>query len=99
MEDFNMNRYETVIILDTEISEQTRKNVIAKIVNYISENGKITEEKDLRERTLAYEINGHKKGYYYSFDFEATANSIPELERIYRITDEILKFIVIRRIN
>lgn len=92
-----MNNYETVMILNAEISEQTRKDVIAKIANYISENGKIIEEKGFGVRTLAYEIKKHQKGYFYLFDFEATASSIPELERIYRITDEVLKFIVIKK--
>lgn len=91
-----MNKYETAMILNNEITKEQRNNVIANIKNYILENGTITEEQDLGEKTLAYEVNKHKKGYYYLVKFKAKSTSISELERIYRITDEVLKFIVVR---
>ena len=69
-----MNKYETAIIINNEI----------------------TEEQDLGEKRLAYEVNKHNKGYYYLIKFNAKATCTSELERIYRITDEILKFIVVR---
>ena len=49
------------------------------------------------KRKLAYEIKKNKEAYYIQFDFEAKPESITELERVYRITDDILKFIVIRK--
>lgn len=91
-----MNKYETAIIINDEITEEQRNNIITKVKNYILENGTINEEQDLGEKTLAYEVNNHKKGYYYVIKFNAKATSISELERIYRITDEILKFIVVK---
>ena len=91
-----MNKYETVMIINNEITEEQRNSIITKVKKYILENGIITEEQDLGEKRLAYEVNNHKKGYYYSIKFNAKATSISELERIYRITDEVLKFIVIR---
>ena len=91
-----MNKYETVMIINNEITKEQRNNVIAKVKEYILENGTIIEERDLGEKTLAYEVNKHKKGYYYLNKFNANPTSISELERIYRITDEILKFIVVR---
>ena len=91
-----MNKYETVMIINNEITKEQRNNVIARVKNYILENGTITEEQDLGERTLEYEVNKHKKGYYYLIKFNAKPTSISELERIYRITGEVLKFIVIR---
>lgn len=91
-----MNKYETVMILSNEITEEQRNNVITKIKKYILENGTITEEQDVGERKLAYEVNKQNVGYYYVIKFKSKATSISELERIYRITDEILKFIVIR---
>lgn len=91
-----MNKYETIIILNNEISEERRINVINKVKSYILSNGTITEEQDLGEKILAYKVREHKKGYYYLIKFKAKTTDIPELERIYRITDEILKFIVVR---
>jgi len=94
-----MNSYETVIILSSEISKDERINAIKKIKNYIEQNGKITKVEDIGLRKFAYEIRKQKEGYYYSIFFEAPAESIYELERIYRITDEILKFIVVKLDN
>ena len=68
-----------------------------KITNYIKENGKIVKEDDIGARKLAYEIKKQKEGYYYLIEFEAESSIIDELQRIYRITDTVLKFITIRK--
>ena len=49
------------------------------------------------KKTLAYEIKKCKEGIYLLFNFEAKPDSIAELERVYRITDEIMKFIVVKK--
>ncbi len=92
-----MNKYETVMILNSTISEESRNNAIEKVKNYIQENGEIEKTEDIGKRKLAYEIKKNKEGYYYIIEFMAEPESIVELERIYRITDEILKFIVVRK--
>ena len=48
-------------------------------------------------KKLAYEIKKCKEAYYLVFDYEAEPNSIAEFERVLRITDDVLKFIVIRK--
>ena len=92
-----MNKYETVMILDCNISEEDRKNAIEKIKNYIEKNGEIRKIEDMGKRKLAYEVKKNKEGYYYIIEFSTNPENIAELERIYRITDEILKFIVVRQ--
>ena len=92
-----MNKYETVMILDCNISEEDRKNAIEKIKNYIEKNGEIKKTEDMGKRKLAYEVKKNKEGYYYIIEFTTNPENIAELERIYRITDEILKFIVVRQ--
>ena len=59
-------------------------------------DNEITKEQDLGEKKLAYEVRKSQRGYYYLIKFNAKSTSIAELERIYRITDEIIKFIVVR---
>ena len=92
-----MNKYETVIIMSNEVSDEKRKEVLNKVKDQIIKNGKIDSVEELGERVLAYEIKKHKKAYYYVINFELQAEEIAELERLYRITDEILKFIVVRK--
>ena len=48
------------------------------------------------KKKLAYEIMKQKEGYYVVYKFEANPSLISELERNYRITDEVMKFIVIK---
>ena len=94
-----MNKYESVIIINPNVDEAGLKALQDKFTGLINENGKVEEVKDMGKRKLAYEIKKNTEAYYMVFEFEAKPESIKELERIYRITDEILKFIVVRKEN
>lgn len=91
-----MNKYETVMIVDDTLSQQKKDETIDKILQFIIKNGVAHEKKVLGSRKLAYQIKNNTTGYYCVIKFEANPSMIAELERIYRITDEILKFIVVR---
>lgn len=91
-----MNKYETIFIMKDDITEEQRNNTINKVKKYLNENGKITNTDNKGLMKLAYAIKNHKQGYYYAINFMASSQSINELERIYRITDEILRFITIK---
>lgn len=91
-----MNNYETVFIASNKISDEQRKNVFEKFKKLISTNGTISSTEELGEKKLAYEIRKHSKGFYYVIKFEAESSFIAELERVYRITDEIIKFMVVK---
>ena len=93
----NMNKYETIMILDCNITDECRNNAINKIKKYIESKGKIENTEEIGKRKLAYEIRKKNEGYYYLINFSANPEDIAELERIYRITDEIMKFLVVRR--
>ena len=59
-------------------------------------NGFITKVEELGKKKLAYEIKKCKEGYYAVIYFQAEASVIAELERVYRIKDEIIKYITIK---
>ena len=92
-----MNKYETIFLISNQITEEQRKSIITKIVELISKNGTITNKEELGEKKLAYEIRKHTQAFYYIINFESEAAFVYELERNYRIIDEILKFIVVRQ--
>ena len=94
-----MNKYESVIIINPEVDEAGLKALEEKFTGLINENGKVEEVVDLGKRKLAYEIQKNKEAYYMVFKFEANPTLIAELERVYRITDEVLKFITTRNID
>ena len=92
-----MNKYESIIIINPNLDEAAIKALEEKLTGLINENGKLEEVKDMGKRKLAYEIKKCKEAYYKLFNFEAKPEFISELERIYRITDEIMKFITVKR--
>lgn len=93
-----MNKYESVIIINPSLDEQGIKEVITKFTDLINNNnGKVENVDEMGKRKLAYEIKKQSEGYYVVYTFEANPEFIKELERIYRITDSIMKFITIRK--
>ena len=91
-----MNKYESVIIINPSIEEEGIKNLIKKFSDLINTEGKLETVEEMGKRKLAYEIKKNKEGYYILFNFEAKTTLITELERNYRISDEVIKFIVVR---
>ena len=92
-----MNKYESVIIINPSLEEQGIKDVITKFTDLINSDGKVENVDEMGRRKLAYEIKKQSEGYYVVYTFEANPEFITELERIYRITDSIMKFITIRK--
>ena len=92
-----MNKYETVFIINPNVEEEGIKALIQKFSDLINNDGKVEEVNEMGRRKLAYEIKKNKEGYYVAIDFEANPTLITELERIYRITDDVIKFITVRK--
>lgn len=92
-----MNKYESVIIINPSLEEQGMKDVITKFTDIINKDGKVENVEEVGRKKLAYEIKKNSEGYYVVITFEANPEFITELERIYRITDDIMKFITIRK--
>jgi len=91
-----MNKYESVVIINPNIEEEAVKGLIKKFSDLINKDGKVAEVEELGKKKLAYEIQKQNEGYYLVFHFEANPSLIAELERIFRITDEVIKFMVIK---
>jgi len=91
-----MNRYETVFIINPNVEEEGIKSLIQKFSDLINNDGKVESVEELGKKKLAYEIKKQNEAYYLVFKFEAKPELISELERNYRITDEVIKFIVVK---
>ncbi len=92
-----MNEYETIFLISNRIKEEQRRNVVNKIKELISSNGQIDTTEDLGEKKLAYEIKKHKKAFYYIINFKSKPEFIYNLERNYKLNEEIIKFMTIRK--
>lgn len=92
-----MKFYETMFILKPTLVEEEIKARIDFFKEVITKNGgEIETCLDMGMRNLAYEIKKNKRGYYFVIYFKAEPSLILELERNYRINEEILRFIVIK---
>ena len=92
-----MNKYESVVIINPNVEENAMKELIERFQTLINTDGKLEQVNELGKKKLAYEVKKNKEGYYVVYDFEANPSLIAELERNYRITDEVIKFIVIKK--
>lgn len=91
-----MNKYESVVIVNPNLEEESIKNLIKKFSDLINSDGNVTSVEEMGKRKLAYEIRKQKEGFYVVIKFKAKPELIAELERNYRITDEVIKFIVVK---
>lgn len=91
-----MRFYETMFILKPTLTQEETSAKIEFFKNILLNNGGSIEGViDMGIRNLAYEIKKCKRGYYYVIYFKAEPSLIAELERNYRINEEIIRFIVI----
>lgn len=92
-----MNNYEAVLIFRPDLTDETRNEQLENFKNIINNAGEVTSVDDWGKKKLAYEINDLKDGYYYIVDFKAEADHIKEFERRMRISDSIMRYMVIRK--
>ena len=95
-----MNEYENVIVIKSDLSKEETSKVILKIENNIRNFAEITKKDDLGIKKLAYEIRKNNEGHYLVYQFQVEEKkrefAIREIERFYRITDEVIKFLIIK---
>jgi small subunit ribosomal protein S6 len=91
-----MRKYETVIISDPDLQDQTRTALFDKIRNIIArENGILLDFDDWGSRKLAYEIRKKLRGHYVCLTYGGTGDLVKELERNLGLSDDVMKFMTI----
>ena len=86
-----MNKYETVFIINPNVEEEGIKALVDKFSNVINNDGKVESVENLGKKKLAYEVKKNSEGTYMLINFEAAPSLVAELERVYRITDEVVR--------
>jgi len=92
-----VNKYETIFIINNELGEENVKALVEKFKNLLETSAQLENIDEWGKRRLAYEIEGKNEGYYVLANFSADSSFPQELERIYKITDGIIKYLVIRK--
>ena len=92
-----LKAYETLFVVDADFSEEETKSVVEKFTSLIAQHGEIKEVNEWGRRKLAYPINYKTEGYYVLVNFESGTDFPSELERIFNITDGIIRSIVVSK--
>lgn len=90
-----MQKYESIMVISTKQDEDTIKGLVEKFKNLIETNGTNVSVDEWGKRRLAYLINKESEGYYVLFTFESEADFPAELDRVYKITEGLLRTIII----
>ncbi len=90
-----MRKYETLFVLKPSLDEEARKALIERFTNIIEQDGKVESINEWGNKKLAYEIEKIRDGYYVLVEFLANPDLPRELERNFRISDDVMRFIVV----
>ena len=93
----NKNLYESVIILKGTFTEDEYRQALNEIIEKIKTIIDITKIDEIGLKNLAYEVKKNKKGYYVVIYYKATNQAVLEIERIFRITEDILRFMTVKK--
>ncbi len=91
------NKYESIFIIDSGLDEEATKGIIEKFKGLIESSAALESIEEWGKRKLAYPIEKVNEGYYVMANFSADSTFIHELERVYKITDGVVKYIVINK--
>lgn len=94
-----MNKYETIFIISPEVNEDDTKALVEKMKGLVETSGQLESIDEWGKRKLAYPINDFNEGYYVFINFSSEPNFPHELERMYKITEGIIKDIIIKKDN
>lgn len=92
-----MRRYETMVIVDPDLSSDKREPLFERMEETISQQGgALIVRDDWGPRKLAYEIKKRTRGHYVRFDYCGNGELVSELERFCRIDDRVMKYMTIQ---
>ena len=91
-----MRRYESVFIVNPELSEEQRQPVFDKLKGLVSQDqGMLVKFDEWGHKRLAYEIKKHTRGYYVLMEFCGDGALVKEIERNMRLDDRVLKYMTV----
>ncbi|MGI6711333.1 MAG: 30S ribosomal protein S6 [Bacillota bacterium] len=92
-----MREYEAMYIIRPDLDEEATQAVISKFSSLIESNGgELVKMEPWGKRRLAYEINKIREGYYVLLKFKGDAKVPFELERNFKISDEIIRYLILK---
>ncbi len=92
-----MRHYENLVILKPTLTAEEMEAAIANIeANITKDGGEIVAREAKGMKRLAYEINKNARGYFHIMYFKIAPTAIAEIERLYRINEDVLRFVTVK---
>ena len=90
-----MAKYETMLVTSAALDEETTTALVGKFKSLIEANGTIEAVDEWGKRRLAYPINDENEGVYTVITFTSEPTFPAELDRVYKITDGVLRTMIV----
>jgi len=93
-----MKAYELLYIIRPDLDEEATTALVDRLSGLVATNGgdNLTVEK-WGKRRLAYEIQDYKEGQYILMNFEGEGRTSQEIERVMKISDDVIRFLTVRK--
>lgn len=91
-----MNKYETIFVVNSTLGEDATKALVEKFTSLIGSNAEVEKIDEWGNRRFAYPIEDLTEGYYVLVKFASNPEFPAELDRIYNITDGILRSLIVK---
>ena len=89
--------FESIIILQPNLTDEEKSKVVNDYKEYFKKiSDQEVEVDDRGKRKLAYQIKDNTEGYFISYYFDAKEHDISDLEKQYRLDDNVIKFMTIK---
>lgn len=93
-----MNKYELLVILSAELTDESKEELTKKITDLIASKGGVVGNVDKQGvKKLTYRINGKSEGYYVLINFESESSVPNELTKTFNITDGIYRTFFLKK--
>ncbi len=93
-----MAAYESIFIIRPDLDEETVAKTCDRIgALIVDHHGSVVAMEKMGHRHLSYEVKGHNDGYYVVLNYEGEAATTAELERTYKISDQVIRYIIVKR--
>ncbi len=91
------NKYETMVVFSVANGEESAQPLVQKFKEMIEANGTLESIDEWGKRKLAYAINDEPDGYYVIYNYTAPVEFPAELDRVFKITDGVLRSLILNK--
>jgi small subunit ribosomal protein S6 len=91
------NKYETMVVFSVANGDESVQPLVQKFKEMIEANGTLESIDEWGKRKLAYAINDEPDGYYVIYNYTAPVEFPAELDRVFKITDGVLRSLILNK--